>query len=158
MDDGGFEEFYVRSRDRLLVQVAALTGDLAEAHDHLQEAYVAAWQRWDRVGALDDPAAWVRRCARNRAVSRWRRARRLSPMPAADVSGVDPDQQAVLDALRRLPQREREALVLSRVVGLPVAEVAAEMGCPVGTVTSLIHRGREHLRAGLHDEEVLDGA
>jgi RNA polymerase sigma-70 factor (ECF subfamily) len=76
-DGEAFDSFYLASRDRLVLQVAALTGDPAEAPDHVQEAFARAWTRWDRIGACEDPEGWVRRVAVNQAVSRWRRARRV---------------------------------------------------------------------------------
>ena len=76
-ETAAFDAFYERARDRLAVQIAALTGDPAEAVDHVQEAFVRAWSRWGYVSGLDDPEGWVRRVAHNLAVSRWRRARRV---------------------------------------------------------------------------------
>ena len=60
MDDG-FEAFYAGSYQRLLGQLFAVTGDLAEAENALQEAYARAFVRWPRVGGYDRPEAWVRR-------------------------------------------------------------------------------------------------
>ena len=74
-DVDGFDEFYRGSRQRLLGFVYVLTGDLAEAQDAVQEAYVRAWQRWSTVGGYDDPEAWVRVVATRIAVSRWRSLR-----------------------------------------------------------------------------------
>ena len=150
MDEFGaqeFDEFYARSRDRLAVQLAALTGDPAEAVDHLQEAYIRAWARWSYVGGLDDPEGWVRRVARNLAVSRWRRARRvvLRAAPAETAIRWDDDQRDVVEALRTLPRAQREAIVLHHLVGLSVEEVAAELDAPAGTVKSWLSRGRRHL-------------
>lgn len=90
-DSEAFDEFYLASRDRLVLQVAALTGDPAEALDHVQEAFIRAWTRWDRISTYDDPEGWVRRVARNQATSRWRRARRtvLHAVPADRVH-LDP--------------------------------------------------------------------
>ena len=59
-DVDGFDEFYRGSRQRLLGFVYVLTGDLAEAQDAVQEAYVRAWQRWSTVSAYEEPEAWVR--------------------------------------------------------------------------------------------------
>lgn len=59
-DTHGFDEFYLASRDRVALQVAAFTGDPAEALDHVQEAFVRAWTRWDRIKTYDDPEGWVR--------------------------------------------------------------------------------------------------
>lgn len=151
-----FDAFYARSRDRLAVQLAALTGDPAEALDHVQEAFVRAWLRWRHVAELDDPEAWVRRVARNLAVSRWRRARRLvlrARPPDAPIP-FDEEQGHVLTALAGLPPVQREAVVLHHVVGLSVAEVATEMRAPVGTVKSWLSRGRHALAAALTEVPV----
>lgn len=151
--DDAFDSFYRDSRDRLVGRLAALTGDHAEAHDHVQEAFIRAWARWERVGEMDDPEAWVRRVAYHLAVSRWRRARRLVFGSRTDVEVEwDEEQLAVLDALRTLPRREREAVVLHHLVGLPVDAVAAELGAPSGTVKSWLSRGRAHLATALTEE------
>jgi RNA polymerase sigma-70 factor (ECF subfamily) len=135
LDAVEFDEFYLRTRDRLTVQVAALTGDPTEAGDHDQEAFMRAWTRWTYVSVLDDPEGWVRRVAHNLAVSRWRRARRV-------VLGYRPDTSVEWDDL---PQQQREAIVLHHLVGLPVADVAEQMRAPVGTVKSWLSRGRQQL-------------
>jgi RNA polymerase sigma-70 factor, ECF subfamily len=59
MADDGFASFYASSYRRLLGQLFALTGDLAEA----ENAYARAFVRWPRVGAYDRPEAWVRQVA-----------------------------------------------------------------------------------------------
>lgn len=153
-DADRFDTFYRTSRDRLVGRLAALTGDHAEAHDHVQEAFVRAWSRWDKVGALDDPEAWVRRVAYHLAVSRWRRARRLVFGVRVDgpAPGWDEEQLAVLDALRGLSAKEREVVVLHHLVGLPVDAIAAELGAPSGTVKSWLSRGRAHLAEALTEE------
>ena len=106
----------------------------------------------------DNPEAWVRRVAVNLAISRWRRLRRLLPLAAASsVPGSDDDsltRHDMAQALRALPLRHRHALLLHHVVGLPVAEVAAEMGVAEGTVKSWLFRGREALARTLGAEEV----
>jgi RNA polymerase sigma-70 factor (ECF subfamily) len=151
-----FDAFYLRSRDRLAMQVAALTGDPAEALDHVQEAYVRAWSRWGHVAALDDPEAWVRRVAHNIAVSRWRRARRLVLRPGATERAmeIDDEQQDVIAALRGLPVRHREAIVLHHLVGLSVEEVAGYLNAPSGTVKSWLSRGRAQLMAALSEPSI----
>jgi RNA polymerase sigma-70 factor (sigma-E family) len=142
-----FDDFYERTRDRLAVHVAALTGDPAEAPDHVQEAFIRAWARWGRVGKLDDPEGWVRRVAHNLAVSRWRRARRivLHERPQGDRITWDDEQGVVLAALGTLPRTEREAIVLHHVVGLPIDDIARQLGVPAGTVKSWLSRGRRRL-------------
>lgn len=153
IDAAEFDEFYLGSRDRLALHIAALTGDAAEAVDHVQEAFVRAWSRWTYVGGLDDPEGWVRRVAHNLAVSRWRRARRLvlgASVADAAFEWAD-DQRAVVDALGLLPRPQREAIVLHHVAGLSVEEVAGELNAPAGTVKSWLSRGRRQLAAVLAD-------
>lgn len=150
-----FDAFYAGARDRVAVQVAALTGDPAEAADHVQEAFVRAWARWTYVSGLEDPEGWVRRVAHNLAVSRWRRARRLvlSGRDRDRVLELDADQQDVLAALKDLPRVQREAIVLHHLIGLPVDEVATHLRVPVGTVKSWLARGRRALAVTLRNTE-----
>jgi RNA polymerase sigma-70 factor (ECF subfamily) len=152
--DDSFDEFYRTSRDRLAVQIAALTGDTAEAMDHVQEAFIRAWARWDRVRGLDDPEGWVRRVAHNLAVSRWRRARRVVLRAHDEHRRIDfdEDQSDLIAALGTLPRTEREAIVLHHLAGLPVAEVALALGAPEGTVKSWLSRGRGRLAGQLRPE------
>ncbi|MFC8846096.1 MULTISPECIES: SigE family RNA polymerase sigma factor [unclassified Micromonospora] len=149
----GFDEFYRGSRQRLLGFVYALTGNLAEAQDAVQEAYIRAWQRWPTVSGYDDPEAWVRVVASRIAVSRWRSMRsraRAYLRHGADDSTPAPstDTVAVVAALRRLPEEQRTALALYYLLGMPVTEVARETAAPVGTVKARLSRGRTAL-AGL---------
>jgi len=157
LDAVEFDEFYLRTRDRLAMQIAALTGDPTEAVDHVQEAFVRAWTRWTYVSGLDDPEGWVRRVAHNLAVSRWRRARRvvLGHRPDTAVEWDD-EQRAVVTALTALPRSQREAIVLHHLVGLPVAEVAEQMRAPVGTVKSWLSRGRQQLATLLEPSVAIE--
>jgi RNA polymerase sigma-70 factor (ECF subfamily) len=103
------------------------------------------------------PEAWVRRVAFNLAISGLRRARRRLLVvarlgPPVQVPALSPDRVALLQALARLPLRHRQVLVLHHGVGLPVAQIAGELGVPVGTVKSWLARGRARL-AGLLAEE-----
>jgi len=149
-DQTSFDAFYRASRQKLFDTLYALTGNPAEAQDAVHEAYARAWQRWSTVGGYGDPAAWVRTVARRIAVSRWRRTRnrlvahrRVGEPPA--LPGPGPDSVALVSALRQLPVPQRTAIVLHHLVGLPVAEVAAETGVPVGTVKARLSRGRKAL-------------
>ncbi|MFY1700438.1 SigE family RNA polymerase sigma factor [Micromonospora sp. WMMA1923] len=149
-DVEGFDEFYRGSRQRLLGFVYALTGNLAEAQDAVQEAYIRAWQRWSTVSGYEDPEAWTRVVASRVAVSRWRslrsRARAYLRHGAVEsVAAPSTDTVAVVAALRRLPEEQRVALALYYLIGMPVAEVARETEAPVGTVKARLHRGRAAL-------------
>jgi RNA polymerase sigma-70 factor (ECF subfamily) len=148
-----FDGFYVATRERLLHALYAMTGDLAEAQDVVQEAYARAWQRWSSVSSYDDPAAWVRTVAWRLAISRRRKARnRLSAAMrlhaiSAPVPEPSPDSAAIVAALRRLPDAQRRALALHYLCDLSVEAVAAETGVSTGTVKSRLSRGRAALAA-----------
>jgi len=150
-----FDELYRTSRDRLVIQIAAITGDPSEARDFVQEAFIRAWTRWDRISTYDDPEGWIRRVAYRLAVGRWRRSRRL--LIRADVHQermeMPGEHAGVIDALQRLPSMERRAIVLHHVSGLSVEETAAELSAPSGTVKSWLSRGRARLAIELNDTQ-----
>jgi RNA polymerase sigma-70 factor (ECF subfamily) len=149
-DSDDFDAFYHATNRRLLHQMYAMTGNLADAQECTQEAYARAWQRWSTVGDYRDPEAWVRTVARRIAVSRWRRTRnrllahRRLGGPSA-LPGPGPDTVALVTALGQIPVAQRTAIVLHHLVGLPVAEIASETGVAEGTVKARLSRGRKAL-------------
>jgi RNA polymerase sigma-70 factor (ECF subfamily) len=148
-----FDEFYASSAARLVRHGYALTGDMSEAQDLAQEAFARAWQRWPTVRECDSPEAWVRRVTTNLAASRWRRIRvarafagRTAEQHAPEVST---DTVALVSGLRTLPERQRTVLVLHYMCDLTVDQIAAELGCPSGSVKSWLSRGRAALAAAV---------
>jgi RNA polymerase sigma-70 factor (ECF subfamily) len=151
-----FTEFYGASFVRLVGQLYAMTGDLAEAQDAVQEAFIRAWERRRRLDAGGNPEAWVRVTAWRIAMSRWRRTRAgqrlLSSLPAPPaVAGPDPARVALIGALRQVPAEQRRALVLFHLCDLTVEQIAAETGASTGTVKSRLARGRAALAALLRE-------
>ncbi|NUU21449.1 MAG: SigE family RNA polymerase sigma factor [Streptomycetaceae bacterium] len=158
-DSGDFDAFYAATFRSVVGQVFAMTGDLQDAEDAVAEAYARAWQRWPKIQAYEDPKAWVRTVAYRVAVSSWRRAvgrwkahRRHGP--PADAPGATPDQLALRDALKLIPREQCRAVVLHHLVGLSVAEIAAETHVPEGTVKTRLARGRKALAR--HVDEFAD--
>ena len=153
-----FDAFYADAAPRLVRQLHAMTGDLGEAQDCVQEACARAWQRWDRLCTYDAPDAWVRTVAWRLAVSRFRRVRSSSRALARqglppDVPELSPDHVALVAALRTLPAQQRRALVLHHVADLSVQQIADETGVPTGTVKARLSRGRAALAAVLSDQD-----
>jgi RNA polymerase sigma-70 factor (ECF subfamily) len=152
-----FDAFYAATSRALLGQLYGLTGDWAEAADCLQEGYAKAWQRWSTVRNHQSPAAWVRMVAFRMARSRWRRAQhglavhRRHGAPE-DLPGPSPDAVAIATALRKLPEKQRTALVLHHLADLTVAEVARELEVPEGTIKARLSRGRAALAELLRDD------
>lgn len=123
-----------------------LTGDRQEAADIAQEALARALVRWSNIHAYAE--AWVARTATNLALDLHRRRRRHRPaLPAAGGPGPDGDRLDLAAALRRLPRRQREAVVLRYLADLDEPSVAATMGCSPGTVKQHLHRAVTALRA-----------
>jgi RNA polymerase sigma-70 factor (ECF subfamily) len=146
MAEGSFEEFYAATYLRLLKQLVLVTGNPGDAEDLLQEAYARAAIRWRHLRDYDRPEAWVRRVAFHLAADAARRARRraaallrLRPPQPVELS---PDSVDLANALRGLSLGQRQAVVLHHLVGLPVQEVAEQLGVPVGTVKARPFRGR----------------
>lgn len=150
-----FEEFYAHAVRRLIGQLFLVTGDLREAEDVVQEAFVRAWGARRKLDREGSPEAWVRLTATRLAISRWRRRTRSAEawmrVGSSAAAEPGPDAVAVARALRSLPARQRLAVVLFYVCDLPVEQVAAEAGMSAGTVKTHLSRGRRALAPLLDD-------
>ncbi|MEV0679011.1 SigE family RNA polymerase sigma factor [Actinosynnema sp. NPDC050436] len=162
-----FDRFVADRLDRLLGYATALTCDKHLAQDIVQDVLLRAQKRWDRIGALDAPHLYVRRMVTNDYLSWWRRraARDVVSSHAAldEVAPAVADhavRHAERDAMRAriavLPRRQRAAVVLRYYDDSTDEEIAALLGCTVGTVRSHISRALKTLRANENDAvEVL---
>lgn len=151
--DSGLPELFAAHYRRLLALAVLVTDDPATAEDLVQEAFARLHGR-----ALADPdraLAYLRSTVLNLSRSRLRRLRTARKHDRPDdrlVSSAEEDvllradQQAVLDALRTLSPRQRQALVLRYWEGLNEAGVAAAMGLSTGAVKSHTSRGLAALR------------
>jgi RNA polymerase sigma-70 factor (ECF subfamily) len=158
VDADEFDAFYTGSVARLVGVLYTMTGDFAEAQDVVQEAFVRAWDHRRQLSRAEHPEAWVRTVAWRLAVSRWRRARtsvgawrRHGPPP--DVPEPDVEHLVLAEALKKLPEAHRRAIVLHYLCDLSVEQVAAETASPVGTVKAHLSRGRAALAAHLSTTE-----
>ncbi|HEX2142889.1 MAG TPA: SigE family RNA polymerase sigma factor, partial [Glycomyces sp.] len=152
-----FTDLYEKHFSELAAQVCAYLGDATEAQDLVQEAFLRAWQRWDKVGGYEEPVAWVRRVAWNLATSRHRRnqvARKFLQKSSAPEAapGASPDHVALVAALKLVPGKRRQALVMHYMADMTVAAIAEHTGAREGTVKSWLHRGRKELAALLTDD------
>lgn len=162
-DQADLRDLYLSARHRLVMHVTALTRDVAEAEDCVQDAFARALPRWGKVRRYEDPEAWVRHVAMNLARSRWRshlRRRSRERALAGSPDTLSEDHVDLLAALRTLPEQQRDAVVLHHLVGHSVVEIAERQGVAVGTVKARLSRGRQALAARLaplnsHDEEKI---
>ncbi|MFI6261373.1 sigma-70 family RNA polymerase sigma factor [Micromonospora sp. NPDC051006] len=152
-DGTDFAEFYQRSRDDCLRAVLAGTGDRALGEDLVAEAFARAWASWRKVSRHPAPAAWVVRTALNVRVSWWRRRRREVALDGHDRAQLAEDglgmDDVLLTAIRRLPKRQREVIVLRIWLDLDTKAVADVLGISARTVAVHLSRATATLRAQL---------
>lgn len=147
-----FVEFAQAYGPRLLRAAYLLTGDHHQAEDAAQAALARTYASWSRV-RNNDAFAYARTVLANLVKDQWRRPIRETPQeylperPAiGDVADNVARQQWLIDALAELNIRERTVVVLRHFFDLTEAEVARELGIPVGTVKSHNSRALAKLR------------
>ena len=127
-----------------------MLGDRAAAEDVVQDAFAGLYRRWPHLTDPGKAQAYLRSAVLNGCRSAARRAGRVPPpvfvtvehAPSAESALLEGQARgAVLAALRRLPARQREALVLRYYLDLPDSEIAAAMTIGESTVRSTVHRG-----------------
>ena len=140
-----FEEFYRLEFGRVARAIAEQAGSRAE--DFAQEAFLAAYAKWDDVGVLDLPVAWVRKVALRMA---WRHREReaarvrIEELGSRGGESLDGDLDLIA-ALADLPDRHAAAIRLHHLHDLPVADVAEQLDCSVSAAKVLLMRGRQQL-------------
>lgn len=156
--DTAVSDLYAAHYVRLVRLSALLQGDQAVAEEIVQDAFVALHQRWRRLREPGNAVAYLRTSVVHGSRSAQRRrvvAARHRPAPPADEPSaehqavLDAAASAVVDALRELPGRQREALVLRYYGGLSEAEIAEAMKISQGAVKSHVSRGMAGLREAM---------
>lgn len=146
-----------------LVRIAAvMLGSRAGAEDAVQDAFCGLYRRWNRLADPENALTYVRSAVMNRCRSELRRRARLERRADQNHRPLDadsPEQAAILGeehrdvlaALRRLPDRQREALILRYFMDLSEPEIATAMGISQGTVKSTTSRAIAALARQLKD-------
>ena len=153
-----FEEFFRDEHVRLLRALYLVTGNRQEAEEIMQDAFVALWERWDRVGRMDDPTGYLYRTAMNRHRSGLRRAARAARWAVGvaergDAFARADERDAVARALAALPRRQRAAIVLTELLGCGSEEAGAILGVKGVTVRALASQGRAAMRTRLERDD-----
>lgn len=167
-----FEPFFLRHEREIFAYLWRMTGDEHAAYDLAQETFLRAWQHFARIRDYERPGGWLFRVATHLALNhlRDRSARRGNPVSAGAESGDQhsPERSegrtddlathvAEADVVRRalmaIPPRQRAALVLREVYGLPCGQVAAALGMSVGGVKTLLWRARDEFRDRYAEED-----
>jgi RNA polymerase sigma-70 factor (ECF subfamily) len=142
---------------RIFVQVYRIVGNVADAQDLTQEVFIKALQHQDQLKDDKKAAHWLSRIATNTAIDFLRRNSRATfcDLDEAPTSHSESPEQELLrgeqreyleDGLRLLSPRERAALMLRDVEGLPAEEVARRLDCSKATVRSHIANARTKFR------------
>lgn len=152
------EALFRREYPRLVALARLLVDRQAEAEEIVQEAFARTLAGWERLDQRDDPLPYVRRTVVNLSRDGLRRRRTVRRTPldavavgdAADVRVVlDENQRELAAALRSLPERQRECVVLRYLLDLSTADTAATLGITAGSVKTHLSRGLAALEAAL---------
>ena len=138
-----------------------------DAADVVAETFLVAWRRLDEIDPGRSALPWLYAVARRVLLSQQRAIRRQAAIAervaaaeraGADASSALPGSQRVLEALAKLPEKEREVLMLSAWEELPSPEAARVLGCTATAYRIRLHRARRRLRVQLAEREVAGAA
>ena len=148
---------YVRFADDVFGYVGSIVHNTHEAEDITQNVFAKLITAIQKYEPRQVPfKAWILRVSRNAALDHLR-ARRQIPFEEVRTDDTGDDQigfersQSVRDALLRLPEEQREVLVLRHLVGLTPVEIARRLGKTEGSIHGLHHRGRSALQLALRE-------
>jgi RNA polymerase sigma-70 factor, ECF subfamily len=160
-DRSALHFLYLRYADDVRWLVRGIVRDEHEAEDITHNVFAKLPTAIHRYEPREVPfAAWIRRVSRNAALDHLR-TRRQIPVEEVRTSDEDHEQvgfdrsQSLREAFRRLPEDQREVLVLRHIAGLSPGEIAVRIGKTESSVHGLHHRGRSALQAALRE---LDAA
>jgi RNA polymerase sigma-70 factor (ECF subfamily) len=158
-DDGGtvdFETWYRALHPRLVAALLLTSGRADEAGEAADEALARALERWASVGVMASPDGWTFQVASNVLRRRGRRRaleeRMLRRTSTDFVAAIPAPAGEAWDAVKHLPQRQREVVVLRYIADLPEAEIATVLGISRGTVSSTLTDARRSLGRMLGDD------
>jgi RNA polymerase sigma-70 factor (sigma-E family) len=159
--DEALERLYAAHWRQLVRLSVLLVRDVGTAEEVVQDAFIAVHRRWGKLRDPDKALAYLRQAVVNQSRSALRHrmvvARHVARGPDPDVPEAEPAEvldrrAAVLEAMRALPQRQREVLALRYYLDLSEAEIADTLGISRGAVKSHASRGAAALRELLKGE------
>jgi RNA polymerase sigma-70 factor (ECF subfamily) len=149
-DPDAFEVLFDRYHDAVFRQIVLLTRDHAAAEDIAQETWLRIARGLKTFEGRSGFYAWACRIASNEVKRHWRRNARprvLSQEPGHDPRDGRVTADLVHEALRRIPEKYRQPLLLELWESWSLKEIGEALGLPEGTVKSRLHRAREKFRA-----------
>jgi RNA polymerase sigma-70 factor (ECF subfamily) len=156
--EASFETFVEDEHARLYRALCLILHSPHAAEDVMQDAFIRVWERWDRVGGMENPVGYLYRTALNLVRMRSRRAlvaARLvagAPDSTDAIQAVD-ERDRVDKALSKLPTRQRAAVVLTDLYGFTSKEAGRILRVRSVTVRRLAGTARERLRRELEETD-----
>ena len=159
-DSGAFERLYRMHIDKVYGLCLRMTGNVAEAEDCAQEAFIQAWNKLEKFRGDSAFSTWLHRIAVNAVLGRARKSKREqdriqiaheqseSPASAAD----DGELRDLSDAVNQLPEGARHVFVLHAVYGYSHEETGAMLDIAAGTSKAQLHRARRLLAQQLKEQ------
>jgi len=162
---GAYDALVARHYRGIYNVVYRIVGNAEDASDLTQETFLRAYSKLGTFDTSKSFVAWIRRIATNQGIDHLRRRRpsdvsldgqmesglqyadRDRTQSPAEAVEMAEDSQRVLAAVQQLPAKQRTVLVLRHVEGLKLEEIATTLGLPLGTVKTLLFRGRQAIRA-----------
>jgi RNA polymerase sigma factor (sigma-70 family) len=123
-----------------------MTGSNEAAEDAVQDTFIRCRPK---LGALEHPPSYLRAAVINECRSVLRRSKRRTTEDKIETADLPTDLVELRDALSRLPERQRAAIILRYFVDIPDGEIADALSCKPSTVRSLIRRGMGNLKETL---------
>ena len=159
-DAKAFESLYRMHIDKVYGLCLRMTGNVAEAEDCTQDAFIQAWSKLDRFRGESAFATWLHRIAVNSVLGRIRKSKReqdrIQVATEASVSpasvGDSGELRDLSDAVDRLPEGARHVFVLFAVYGYSHDEASSMLGIAPGTSKAQLHRARRLLAQQLQKE------
>ena len=157
MDDAGFEDWYRLEHPRLANGLYLICGSVESARDATDEAFARAAARWGRVRRMDSPGGWTFKVGlnllRREARRKGREARAVERIPTPATPPVELPDAELWAAVRALPDRQRQVVVMRFVGDLPEADIAKVLGIARGTVASNLSRALDTLATRVLEQE-----
>ena len=159
-----FEDFYGRELHAVIGLAYVLSGSRSAAEDLAQDAFLAAFRRWDRIASYDDPGGWVRRVLVNRARSLFRR--RMAEMRALTrmrnrgfgVPEIPAEAAETWKAVRSLPVKQAQVIALRYYDQRSMEDIARILERSENTVKTHLQRAKSALARILGEEASNEGS
>lgn len=159
-DARAFEALYRMHVDKIYGLCLRMTGNVSEAEDCTQEAFIQAWNKMQKFRGDSAFATWLHRVAVNTVLGRIRKSKReqdriqavTDVQPARVETGDSGDLRDLAEAINKLPERARHVFVLNAVYGYSHEEAAGMLGIAAGTSKAQLHRARRLLSQQLESQ------